>query len=72
MTEHEVPCSVDECLEEACIGVIRGDNDTRIAESLLEHPEQRFRLSYPLGGWQQELPGQKSDDQFEMEFEEEK
>ena len=71
MTEHEVRCSVDECLEEACIGVIRGDNDTRVAEALLEHPEQRFRLSYPLGGWQQELPGQKSDNQFDMDFEDE-
>ena len=68
MTEHEVRCSVDECLEQACLGVIRGYDDTRVAEALLEHPEQRFRLSYPLGGWHQEPAGQDSEDQYEMDF----
>ena len=68
MTEHEVRCSVDECLEQACLGVIRGHDDTRVAEALLEHPEQRFRLSYPLGGWHQELPGQDSEDQYGLDF----
>lgn len=71
MTEHEVRCSVDECLEEACIGVIREYDDTRVAEALLEHPEQRFRLSYLLGGWQQGQLIQESEDQYEMDFDEE-
>ncbi len=71
MSEHEIRCNVDECLEEACQAAVRGRDDARIANALLEHPEQRFRLSYPLGSWQQELPGQEGDDQYEMEYEEE-
>ena len=58
MTEHEVRCSVDECWEEACGSVIRGRDDRGVAEALLEHREQRFRLSYVLGTWQQMQPGQ--------------
>ena len=69
MTEHQVRCAVDECLEEACASAIRGQDDTAIAEALLEHREQRFRLSYILGAWRQELPDQDGDDQFEMDFE---
>ena len=55
MTEHEVRGAVDECLEAACVSAIRGEDDQRIAGAILEHPEQRFRLSYPLGSWRQEL-----------------
>ena len=68
MTEHQVRCAVDECLEEACASAIRGQDDTAIAEALLEHREQRFRLSYILGAWRQELPDQDGDDQFELEM----
>lgn len=70
MTEHEVRCAVDECLEAACESVIRGHDDTRIAEALLEHREQRFRLSYPLGNWKQAQPGFSIDDEYDMDFEE--
>lgn len=70
MTEHEVRCAVDECLEAACESVIRGQDDTRIAESLLEHREQRFRLSYPLGNWGQAQPGLSIDDEYDMDFDE--
>ena len=69
MTEHEIHCAVQECLEEACISVIRGRDNTGIANALLEHKEQRFRLSYLLGAWHQKLPGQESDEQYEMDYE---
>ena len=62
LTEHEVRCAVDECLEEACISVVRGRDDSGIINSLLEHREQRFRLKYPLGDWQQESPEDESND----------
>ena len=65
MTEHEVRCAVDECLEEACADVVQGSDDAGIAGSLLEHREQRFRLSYILGTWQQELPSREMDAQYE-------
>ena len=68
MTEHQVRCSVDECLEAACISVVGGQDDAGVAGALLEHREQRFRLSYVLGGWRQEQPGQKEDDQYEMDY----
>ena len=69
MSESEIHSSVDECLEVACQAAVRGRDDTRIANALLEHPEQRFRLSYPLGSWQQQLPGQKAEYQSEMDYE---
>ena len=69
MTEHEVRCAVDECLEEACADVVRGNDDKGIAGSLLEHREQRFRLSYILGTWQQEVPSREIDDQYDMQYE---
>ena len=67
MNEHEVRAAVDECLEEACASAIRGQDDEGIADALLEHPEQRFRLSYPLGTWQQESANHEMDNLFEDE-----
>ena len=67
MTEHEVRCVVDECLEAACEEALRGYNDSRIAEALLEHREQRFRLSYVLGNWQQSRPDDDDEEGFDME-----
>ena len=69
MTEHEIRCAVDECLEEACAVVVHGHDDKRVAEALLEHREQRFRLSYLLGAWQQEQPRPEVDNQYDMEYE---
>ena len=70
MTEHETRCAVDECLEEACATVIRDpqQDDSRIAEALLEHREQRFRLSYILGAWSQKQPDPEVDDQDESAY----
>ena len=65
MSEHEVRSTIEECLEAACESVIDGQEDTRIAEALLEHREQRFRLSYPLGRWQQALREQEEEDDYE-------
>ena len=67
MNEYEVRAAVDECLEEACSIAIQGGDDEGIASALLEHPEQRFRLSYPLGTWQQESPNHEMDSLFEDE-----
>ena len=70
MNEHEVRCAVDECLEEACISLIRepDQSNARVAEALLEHREQRFRLSYILGSWPQDLQESESDYEYEMDF----
>lgn len=54
MPEHEVRAHIDECLEEACLSAIQQQPDAKIAAALLSHREQRFRLFYPLGAWQEE------------------
>ena len=69
MTEHETRCAVDECLEEACFSAAQGHADTAIANALLEHKEQRFRLSYILGAWREETSAEGSGDQYEMDYE---
>ena len=52
-TSHdEAMADVEDCIDAACETALRGADDDRIAEALLEHREQRFRLSYLLGGWQ--------------------
>ena len=71
MTEHEVRCAVDECLEEACVAAVRNSqsSDTEIAEALLEHREQRFRLSYILGTWKRDQPGNDATDEYTLDSE---
>ena len=64
MNEHETRVAVEECLEQACGAAVRDRDDEAIAEFLLEHQEQRFRLSYPLGRWQQEAPEQDVEELF--------
>ncbi len=49
----EVLGNVQECIEAACEAVVRGGDDPSIASALLEHSEQRFRMSYLLGSWEQ-------------------
>jgi hypothetical protein len=51
MPEHEVRAHIDECLEEACLEAVQGKVEAKVAAALLEHREQRFRLSYVLGNW---------------------
>ena len=69
MTEHETRCAIDECLEDACFNAIQDQDDAAIANALLEHREQRFRLSYILGAWREETPAESSADQYEMDYE---
>lgn len=63
MPEHEVRAHVDECLEEACLRAVQGQSDEKVMSALLSHREQRFRLSYVLGGWNQAIV-QESEDEF--------
>ncbi len=67
MPEHEVRAHIDECIEEACLEAVQRKSDAKIAAALLEHREQRFRLSYVLGAWSdaQEI----DDDDFSFEEE---
>lgn len=67
MPEHEVRAHIDECIEEACLETIQGKSDAKIAAALLEHREQRFRLSYILGGWN--TAHESDDDDFSFDDE---
>ena len=68
MPEHEVRAHIDECLEEACLSAVQKQPDAKIAAALLSHQEQRFRLFYPLGAWQEEIVN--ADDEFSFDDEE--
>ncbi len=65
MPEHEVRAHIDECIEEACLEAVQGKPDAKVAAALLEHREQRFRLSYILGGWKTSI--ETEDDEFAFE-----
>ena len=62
MPEHEVRAHVDECLEEASLRAVQGQSDEKTIGALLAHREQRFRLSYILGSWNQQAAQAKEDD----------
>jgi energy-coupling factor transporter ATP-binding protein EcfA2 len=51
LPEHEVRAHIDECLEQACLEAAQTRSDAKIMAALLQHKEQRFRLSYILGLW---------------------
>lgn len=62
--EHVVRGLIDECLEAACVAAIEGQTDDKIASALLTHHEQRFRLSYLLGEWNQRTQSPDTDFDF--------
>ncbi len=60
--EGTVRTYTQESVDEACKAVWRGEPDEKIAKELLNHKEQRFRLSYLLGSWSaQEIQGEDDD-----------
>ena len=50
-SEFQIQAYVEECLIAASIAAFDGANDQKIAERLLNHSDQKFRLSYVLGAW---------------------
>jgi hypothetical protein len=63
--EHEVRAYVDECLEAACAEAAQGRTNSKVMGALLQHEEQRFRLSYILGPWK--APAEVDEDEFKFE-----
>lgn len=68
MPEHEVRAHIDECLEEACSETVQGRSNAKIMAALLQHREQRFRLSYVLGTWSD--PADVDDSEFNFDEQE--
>jgi energy-coupling factor transporter ATP-binding protein EcfA2 len=50
-SEADTRIGIEECIFNACAAVLNDDSDERIIERLLNHPDQRLRLSYVLGSW---------------------
>ncbi|HEC16023.1 MAG TPA: hypothetical protein ENI99_05545 [Sedimenticola sp.] len=60
--EGTVRTYTQESVDEACKAVWRGESDEKVVKELLNHKEQRFRLSYLLGSWSaQEIQGDDDD-----------
>ena len=53
---------VAESVSEACKTAWHGDPDERVMRDLLNHKEQRFRLSYLLGQWSPANPDSEDED----------
>lgn len=69
MTQAEARGLVDECVMAACVSAVEGHDNAAIADAFLEHGEQRFRLSYVLGAWRQEAPGDAGTDAIDLDYE---
>lgn len=53
-SEFQVQAYIEECVTTACISAFEGAADAKVAERLLHHSDQKFRLNYVLGTWQEE------------------
>ncbi len=63
-TEFLVQANVEDCLLNACTAVWEKESDARLAERLLNHSDQRFRLSYSLGSWREDTDTAASEDDW--------
>lgn len=70
--EADTRAGIEECVFHACAAVLEGESDERIMERLLNHPDQRLRISYILGGWRKEkiVKQQTADDDWNFGGEE--
>lgn len=50
-SEHAIRANVEDCVVAACSAVWDSMDDEKVADKLLHHADQRFRLSYLLGAW---------------------
>lgn len=50
-SEFQIQTYIEECVTAASLAAFDGASDAKIAERLLNHNDQKFRLSYVLGAW---------------------
>lgn len=67
MSKDEVHAYIEECIQASCLHVIEDKSNDEVMESLLSHQEQRFRLSYILGSWDDEDDEEIDDEEIEEE-----
>jgi GTP-binding protein EngB required for normal cell division len=66
-TEFQTQANIEECVVDAALAVLENAPRDRVADRFLSHRDQKFRLSYILGGWLEEDGGSE---QGEISFEE--
>jgi hypothetical protein len=66
-TEFQTQANIEECIIDAALAVLETAPLDKVADRFLSHRDQKFRLSYILGGWQ---TNRTSDEQDEMSFDE--
>ncbi len=68
-TEFHAQASIEECIVDACLAAYEGAPINKIADRFLNHRDQKFRLSYVLGGWHKDNDQAEEDDEFSFENE---
>ena len=64
-SEHYTEAAIEDCILDACAAAAHGKDDVEIANALLNHRDQRFRLSYLLGSYKVKAP--PSDDEWSFD-----
>ncbi|MCY4238621.1 MAG: hypothetical protein OXC93_09750, partial [Rhodospirillaceae bacterium] len=68
-TEFQIRASIEECVADACSAAREDAPEDKIAERFLNHRDQKFRLSYVLGGWQEVESQAEETDEFSFDEE---
>lgn len=63
-SEFQIQAYVEECVMAATVAVFDEGTDAKIADRLLNHSDQKFRLSYVLGTWPDASP---DEDEFSFD-----
>ncbi len=66
-SEFQTQANIEECVIDAALAIFEKASVDKVADRFLNHRDQKFRLSYLLGGWRREGVG---DEQDEMSFDE--
>jgi hypothetical protein len=66
-TEFQTQANIVECAVDAALAFFENATTDKAADRFLNHCDQKFRLSYLLGGWRK---GDVRDDEDEMSFDE--
>ncbi|WP_230189900.1 hypothetical protein [Sphingobium sp. CECT 9361] len=66
-SEHEVLANIEECVADSCVAVFEKKRDADIADRLLNHRDQRFRLGYTLGSFSSAAPISVVEDDFSFD-----
>ena len=66
-SEFQTQANIEECVIDAALTVLEKAPIDKVADRFLNHRDQKFRLSYILGGWRKDEAGAAQD---EMSFDE--